>query len=385
MIINSRVSSLEGSSTLKITALAKKLKKEGKDVVNLAAGEPDFDTPQFVKEEAKKAIDEGFTKYTPSSGMLELREAIAKKLREENGIPCNATQIIVTTGAKYALFASIFTLIDTTDEVILPSPFWVSYPEMVKLVGGTIKYLPTQKKNNFKINPKDLERAITKKTKMLILNYPANPTGVTYTETELWEIYEVVKEKNIVVLSDEIYEKLLYDGKTHTSFARFPGADKFTVTVNGFSKSFSMTGWRIGYLAASDEIIAQVSKVIDHTTSCVSSITQRGALAALKHSSWQKEMCKDFAKKRDLLWEGLRSCRPIEALRSEGAFYMFCNIAKTGLTSQEFAGRLLEEHQVCVIPADSFGAKGFVRLSFATSVEEIEKGVKRIRKFLATL
>lgn len=374
-----------GSSTLKITALAKKLKSEGRDVVNLAAGEPDFDTPQFIKDAAKKAIDDGFTKYTPSSGTLVLREAIARKLELENKIPCTSNNIIVTTGAKYAIFAAIFTLIGKNDEVIIPCPYWVSYPEMVKLSGGKIKYLRTLAKNNFKIKASDLERAITAKTKLLILNYPANPTGITYDFNELQSIYEIAKKKKIFVLSDEIYEKLIYDGRAHHSFAAFKEADSFTLTVNGFSKSFSMTGWRIGYLVAAQEIIIQASKLIDHTTSCVSSISQAAACAAFKNSGWQAQMRADFEEKRNLLWEGLRECPKISAQQSSGTFYMFCDITKTGLTSTQFASQLLEKYQVCVIPADSFGAEGYVRLSFAASVEEIKKGIQRIKKFLSEL
>ncbi|MBU2102472.1 MAG: pyridoxal phosphate-dependent aminotransferase [Candidatus Omnitrophota bacterium] len=383
MTINPRVAALSASSTLKITALAKKLIKDGKDVVNFAAGEPDFDTPDFVKIEAKRAIDEGFTKYTPSSGMIELREAIAAKLQHENRIPCSSKNIIVTTGAKYALFAALVTLLAPDDEVVIPSPYWVSYPEMVTLIGGRITYLHTRPENNFKIRIQDLAASIGSKTKVVILNYPANPTGMSYTRNELAELYEFLRDKKIFVLSDEIYEKLTYDKAEFTSFASFPGADRWTVTVNGFSKSFSMTGWRIGYMVADEAIVRETSKVIDHTTSCVSSVSQRAAVAALKNSTWQEQMCVDFQKKRDALYQGLRDFKKILPLRPQGSFYMFCDITKTGLSSEEFSSQLLERHQVCVIPTNSFGAEGYVRLSFATSFEDIAKGIVRIKKFLA--
>jgi aspartate aminotransferase len=381
-MINPRVSSLNASATLKLTALTKKLKKEGKDVVNFAAGEPDFDTPLFIKEAAKKAIDEGFTKYTPSSGIPELKEEIARKLYEDNNIPCESKNIIVASGAKYAIFAAIFALVDDNEEVIIPSPYWVSYPEMVKLSGGRIKILPTFKKDNFKIKKENLEKAITSKTKLLILNYPNNPTGATYSYQELKEIHEILKNKNVYVLSDEIYEMLVYDPIKHVSFASMPGANDSTVTINGFSKAFSMTGWRLGYLVAEEKIIAEISKLIDHTTSCASSISQAAALAALKNKDWSIQMRKDFEKRRNLLWEGLSTCKKIEAIKPEGTFYMFCDIKKSGLSSSEFSSKLLEEYLVSVIPADSFGAEGFIRLSFATSQDEIVKGIERIKKFV---
>lgn len=380
--MNPRVISLNQSSTLKITALTKKLKQEGRDIVNFAAGEPDFDTPSFIKDAAKKAIDSGFTKYTPSAGTITLREKIAKKLQEENKIPVAADNIIVTAGAKYAIFTAIFSLIKEGDEVILPSPYWVSYPEMVNLAGGVLKILPTVVSGNFKINAPDLEKAITSKTKLLILNYPNNPTGVTYSHQELEQIYTVVKKKKVFVISDEIYEKLIYDSRSHVSFASFPGALDFTVTINGFSKTYSMTGWRIGYLAAAQKIAAEVSKMIDHTTSCTSSISQKGAEAALDNKELPQVIKKEFQQRRDVLWQGLSQCRKIKAVKSEGTFYMFCDISATNLSSMDFASRLLEEQMVSCIPADSFGAEGYVRLSFATSIESINKGIDRIKKFV---
>jgi len=384
-MISSRVKQLSSSSTLKITALTKKLKKEGKDVVNFAAGEPDFDTPQFIKEKAKLAIDEGLTKYTPSAGTDEIRQAICRKLKEENNIPCEASNIIVTSGAKYAIFVSMVAFLDKGDEVLIPSPFWVSYPEMVKLCGAKAKIIKTKAKDNFKLSADTLARAISKKTKLLVLNYPSNPTGVTYSEGELKAIYDVVKDKNIIVLSDEIYEILTYDAARHISFASIGDAHKFTVTINGFSKSFSMTGWRLGYLEAAANFIEAISKVIDHTTSCASSVSQAAGLAAIEDKKWPQTMREEFENRRNLLFSGLVPLKKIKPFKPSGTFYMFCDIKKSGLSSVEFSSRLLDEHLVSTIPADSFGAEGFIRLSFATSTQDIEKGIARIKSFISSL
>ena len=385
MTINPRVSSLNKSATLKITALTKKLIKEGKDVVNFAAGEPDFDTPDFIKKGAIEAINSGYTKYTPSAGLLILREKIAAKLKEDNGLSFEPSNIIVTTGAKYALFVALFGLLKEGDEVIIPSPYWVSYPEMAKLCGASIQFLDTDINNNFKIKPEELEKAITSKTKALILNYPSNPTGITYSKKELEDIYKVVKNKGIFVLSDEIYETLLYDGRKHTSFASIGDAKNFTITVNGFSKAFSMTGWRIGYLAGPDNVISELAKIIDHTTSCTSSITQWAAIAALDDGSWQEAIRDEFAKRRDVLYEGLSAQEKLVPIKPEGTFYMFCDIRKTRLNSLDFSTRLLQEQLVSCIPAHAFGLDGFIRFSFSTSLEQINKGIEKINKFLNSL
>ncbi|MFA6281886.1 MAG: pyridoxal phosphate-dependent aminotransferase, partial [Candidatus Omnitrophota bacterium] len=334
-MISSRVEQLSSSATLKITALTKKLKKEGKDVVNFAAGEPDFDTPIFIKEKAKKAIDDGLTKYTPSAGTNELREAIARKLKEENGILCEGANIIVTAGAKYAIFAAMSAFLNPKEEVLIPAPYWVSYPEMAILCGAKSKIIKTKEREGFKLTAGALSKAIGKKTKLLILNYPSNPTGLTYSEQELKEIYDIVKDKGIIVLSDEIYEVLTYDGKKHISFASIGDAQKFTVTVNGFSKSFSMTGWRMGYLCADQNFSGAISKLIDHTTSCASSISQAAAQAAINDKTWPIEMRAKFENRRNLLWEGLKGLKKIKPLRPAGTFYMLCDIKKSGLSSMD--------------------------------------------------
>ncbi|MDD3295949.1 MAG: pyridoxal phosphate-dependent aminotransferase [Candidatus Omnitrophica bacterium] len=381
-MINPLVSSLNKSATLKITALTKKLIRDGRDVVNLAAGEPDFDTPEFIKQAAIEAIRKGFTKYTPSAGMLELREAIAGKCRQENSFKANSENVIVTSGAKYAIFAAIIALAGEGSEVIVPSPYWVSYPEMIKLSGSKMVPLVCPKEKGFKINPAALDKAITGKTSLLILNYPANPTGVTYSKQELEGIYEVVKKRKISVISDEIYEALVYDGRKHTSFASFPGADAFTVTVGGFSKTFSMTGWRMGYLVAPAQMVSEISKIIDHTTSCASSISQKGALAVFGNTEWPEYIKNEFQKRRDLLWEGLAAIPGLQPIKTQGTFYMFCGVKGTGMSSVDFATRLLDEQMVSCIPADSFNQPDYIRFSFSTSLEQISKGIDRIKAFL---
>ena len=384
-MMNPCVASLNKSATLKITSLTKKLIIEGKDVVNFAAGEPDFDTPPFIKDAAKKAIAEGFTKYTSSVGFPQLREAIANKLRKDNKIDVSASNVIVTSGAKYALFAAMFALLDLGDEVILPCPYWVSYPEMLKMTSAKTILLPGDETNNFRIDLQRLKDAINPKTKILILNYPNNPTGMTYSLEKLNEIYDIVKDKNIFVISDEIYEELTYDGKKHTSFASLGQAKEFTITINGFSKTFSMTGWRIGYLAAPDSLVENISKIIDHTTSCASAISQKAALAALGDKDWKTQARDTFEKRRNILWEGLSKIDRLKPLKSEGTFYMFCNIGETNLTSFDFSTQLLQRHLVSVIPSEPFGKEGFIRLSFSTSLEQIKKGIERIKQFISEI
>lgn len=385
MRLNPQVLSLSKSTTLKITALNKKLISEGKDVVNLAAGEPDFDTPIFAKEAAKLALEEGFTKYTPSAGMPALKAAIAAKFQQENHIPYQQDNIIVTAGAKYALYASLLALLSPGDEVIIPSPYWVSYPEMVKLCGAKSVFLTTEPDSGFKIRPQSLEEAITAKTKVFILNYPANPTAVTYSEDELNSFAYCLRDKNVFVLSDEIYEALLYDGIKHVSFASLKGMYEKTITVNGFSKAFSMTGWRLGYLGGPADLVEQISKIIDHTTSCACSIAQRAGMEALEHHDFYCQIREKFQERRDLLWKGLRACEYIRPYKSQGTFYMFCDIRDTGLNSFDFANRLLKEHLVSCVPADAFGLDGFIRFSFATSNDQIIKGIERINAFVKSL
>jgi aspartate aminotransferase len=384
--LNKKLFCLERSPTLSLTSLAKKLKKEGKDVVNFAAGEPDFDTPHFVKEAAKKAIENGFTKYTPTTGILDLKELIAQKLKEKNGLIYSPDNIILTTGAKFAIFLAMFSLINDSEEVILPSPYWVSYPQIAKIVGAKLKILPTKKEENFKITPHQLKKAISNKSKVLVLNYPTNPTGVTYTREELEAIWNSIRDTNIFIISDEIYEDIVFDGIQHISFASLKDASQRTVTINGFSKSFSMTGWRLGYMVGPKEVIEQASKIVDHTTSCPNSIAQKGAIAALKDTGeWHKRMKEEFQERRDLIYNELADCKYVDALKPQGTFYLFCDIRRTNLSSFEFSSKLLQNYLVAVIPSEGFGIQGFIRVSFSTSKENIKKGVARIREFVNSI
>ncbi|MCM8795098.1 MAG: pyridoxal phosphate-dependent aminotransferase [Candidatus Omnitrophica bacterium] len=385
--IAERIKKINPSSTLVITSQAKKLKSEGKDIVNFAAGEPDFDTPEFIKDACRKALDLGFTKYTPSSGIPELKELIAKKFKKDNGLDYSPKQIIVSCGAKHSIFNALMVLLNPQDEVLIPSPYWVSYPQMVHLCQGKVRFIKTSAQNNFKLDPQELKKYITPKTKLLILNSPANPTGCVYTHDELKEIAKICVEKKLFVLSDEIYEKLIYDGVKHISIASL-GKDIYnlTLTVNGVSKSYAMTGWRIGYLGAPQDLAEAIAKVQDHTTSNPTSIAQKAAVAALAMSDdFSKRICQEFQKRRDYMVLRLRELKELSFVLPQGAFYIFCNIAKTGLDSSTFAQRLLNEAFVALIPGDGFGRDDYVRLSFATGIEEIEKGMNRIKDWLNKL
>ena len=382
-----RLSKINPSSTLAITAKAKKLRAEGKDIVNLAAGEPDFDTPDFIKAQGIQAIQSGFTKYTPSTGTPELKKSICEKFKNENGLSYEPSQIVVSCGAKHSIFNSLFVLTGPGDEVLIPLPYWVSYPEMVNLCEATPCLIPTDFKNNFKINAKDLEDHITKKSKVLILNSPSNPTGCVYSRKELEEIAAVCVKNGIFVISDEIYEKLIFDGLKHVSMASLGNEIySLTITVNGLSKSYSMTGWRIGYLGAPQEIVSALSKVQDHSTSNPTSISQKAGLAALNTpEDFSKGICQEFQKRRDYAVLRLKDIKKISFNLPQGAFYIFCDISLTGLTSDVFAERLLEEAFVSLIPGRGFGRNDFVRLSFATSLEQLEKGFDRIEKWVGQL
>lgn len=383
MKLSKKALSLNPSLTLSITAKAKEMKKQGLDVVSFGAGEPDFDTMTHVKEAAKKAIDEGFTKYTPTSGIVELKEAIVSKFKKDNHLTYDVSQILVSTGAKQSLYNIILSLIDDGDEVIIPIPYWVSYDEMVKLAGGRSVFLKTK---GFKIEPDRLEKAITPKTKMLILNSPSNPTGVVYDEKELRKIADVCVKHNIVVLSDEIYEKLIY-GKKHVSIAQInEKINKLTVVINGVSKSHAMTGWRIGYAAGPVEVIKAATKIQDHTTSNPTSISQKAALAAISGPQDHIEkMAKEFKRRRDFMVDWLNRIPGVYAERPDGAFYVFANVSKLfrpGLKgSLEFCQKLLEEAYVAVIPGIAFGDDDYVRLSYATGMTSIQKGLERLERF----
>ncbi len=387
MKLAARISQVSPSLTLAIAAKAKAMKAEGIDVCSFSAGEPDFDSPAHVKAAAKKALDDGKTKYGPAAGEPELRKAIAQKLRSENHLDYQAENIIVTNGGKHSLFNLMQALIEPGDEVIIPAPYWVSYPEMVKLVGGNPVIVMTDEKTGYKIQPEILRSAITSKTKLFVLNSPSNPTGMVYTPEEIKALAQVIVEKDILVVSDEIYEKILYDGAKHLSigslndeiFAR-------TIVSNGFAKGYSMTGWRLGYLAAPVELIKAATTVQGHSTSNVCTFAQYGAIAALQGSQdCVEEMRQAFAKRRKVMLERINAIPGLKCAQPDGAFYLFPDISETGLKSLEFCKTLLEEHQVAVIPGVAFGADNNIRLSYATDMATIEKGMDRLEKFVKSV
>jgi len=382
-----RIKKINPSQTLAITSKAKKLKAEGRDIVSFAAGEPDLDTPDFIKDAAIEAIKNGFTKYTPATGTPELKKSICEKFKRDNGITYDPGQIVVSCGAKHSIFNILAALVNRQDEVLIPLPYWVSYPEMVNLCEGKPRFINTDAKNNFKLTPAELERHITNKTKLLILNSPSNPTGCVYSLKELEAIAKICVAKKIFVISDEIYEKLIYDNLKHISIASL-GSDiyDFTITVNGMSKSYSMTGWRIGYLGGPKDIVEAISKIQDHTTSNPASISQKAAIAALNApEGFCQKSCAEFQKRRDYLFDGLKKIEKLSYITPRGAFYVFCDISKTGLSSSVFAERLLEEVSVAIIPGEGFGRDDYIRISFATNIEQIEKGINRIKEWINKL
>ncbi|MDD4879101.1 MAG: pyridoxal phosphate-dependent aminotransferase [Candidatus Omnitrophica bacterium] len=385
MKISRRIEKVKESPTLAITAKAKEMKLKGEDVISFGAGEPDFDTPPHIKSSAIKAIEGGFTKYTASSGIPELKKAICEKFRNDNGLSYEPSQIVVSCGAKHSLYNIFQAVCDEGDEVIIPSPYWVSYTEMVKLAGGIPVILDTKQGDEFKVKPDFLKKVITKKTAAFILNSPSNPTGCVYNRSDLEGIAGVLINNKITVISDEIYEKLIYDGEKHISFASLSKeAYGLTFTVNGMSKSYSMTGWRIGYLAApSKELSAAVGRLQDHSTSNPVSFAQKAALEALK--SDQKcvaEMVSEFEKRRDYMVDRINSMKGISCVKPKGAFYVFCDISKTEMGSFDFSKKLLEEAKVAVIPGEPFGWDTHIRLSFATGLDDIKKGLDRLDNWL---
>jgi aspartate aminotransferase len=385
--ISQGAGSLSPSLTLAIDAKAKAMKAAGEDVVGFGAGEPDFDTPQHIKDAAAKALAAGFTKYTPSSGIPELREAIAEKFKRENGLSFKPSQIIVSCGGKHSCYNVILATCGAGDEVIIPAPYWLSYPEMAKLAGAKSVILQTTDKTEFKVTPEQLRKAITANTRLFILNSPSNPTGSVYTPEEIKALGDVCVEKNVLIMSDEIYEHLLYDGAKHKSVASFsPEHLAHTIIVHGFAKAWSMTGWRLGFLAAPEPIAKAIDAVQSHSTSNPCSFAQKGGVAALTGPQdhlvpWIAE----FDKRRRFAHSKLNSIPGISCVNAKGAFYLFPNISGTGLKSSEFCAKLLETEKVAAVPGIAFGADDYIRLSYATSLVNIEKGLERIDKFCRTL
>jgi aspartate aminotransferase len=387
MEISERAAQLTPSLTLSIDSKAKAMKAEGIDVCGFGAGEPDFDTPEHIKAAAIEAIQAGFTKYTPSAGIPELRQAIAEKLAADNGLTYRASQIVVNNGAKHSCYNAILATCQPGDEVVMPSPYWVSYPEMVKLAGAEPVIVPTMERNSWKMRAEDFENAMTPRTKMLILNTPCNPTGSVYTREELQGIVDVAAEEDIYILSDEIYEKLVYDGAQHVSVASLSKqAYDLTITVNGFSKSYAMTGWRLGYLAAPEAVAKAVDSIQSHSTSHPASFAQRAAVAALKGDQQAvSDMREEFDMRRNYMIDRLSKIPNITAVKPQGAFYVLVNVSQLGLTSQNFADRLLSKANVAVVPGAAFGDDRTIRLSYATSIDIIKKGLDRFQDFCRTL
>lgn len=388
MKISRRIEKVKESPTLAITAKAKEMRRKGDDVVSFGAGEPDFDTPSHIKSAAIKAIEDGFTKYTASSGIPELKQAVCEKFLNDNGLAYEPSRIVVSCGAKHSLYNIFQVICDEGDEVIIPSPYWVSYPEMVRLAGGVPVILDTRQEDGFKVKPDLLKKAITKKTVAFILNSPSNPTGCVYDRRDLESIADILISKKVTVLSDEIYEKLIYDGEKHISFASLSKeAYGLTFTVNGVSKAYSMTGWRIGYLAApTKDLAGAAARLQDHSTSNPVSFAQKAAVEALKgDQSCITQMAAEFKKRRDYMVDRINSMKYISCVEPKGAFYVFCDISKTEMGSFDFSKRLLEEMKVAVIPGEPFGWDTHIRLSFATGMKEIEKGLDRLNDWLKGL
>ena len=387
MKLAARVNEVSPSLTLAISAKAKAMKAEGIDVCSFSAGEPDFPTPEHICEAAKQALDEGKTRYGAVAGELKLREAIANKLQNKNGLCYGADNIIVTNGGKHSLYGLMQAIIETGDEVIIPVPYWLSYPEMVKLAGGNPIFIETTAANNYRMTPEQLREVITDKTKLLVLNSPSNPTGTVYPPGEIQAIADIVVEQDILVVSDEIYENILYDDAEHLSIgAANPEIFERTITSNGFAKSYSMTGWRLGYAAGPLEIIKAMAKIQGHSTSNVCSFAQYGAIAALESSQdCVQQMLSAFAKRREFIYQAINEIPALSCPKPDGAFYIFVDISKTGLKSLEFCNSLLDSYQVATIPGIAFGADDCIRISYATSMDTIKQGIERLNKFVNSL
>jgi len=381
-----RMDSVLSPATVKMMNIVSSLRAQGIDIISFSMGEPDFATPKHISEAAASALLSGFTHYTPSAGIPELLDAIAEKSKVENGIQCTPKDIVVTP-AKLAIFASIISQINDGDEVIIPDPSWVSYEPIVRLAGGVPVLAKTTYEDEFRLKPETVSKLVTNKTNMLIINSPSNPTGAVMTKEDIKGIADIAKDHDLIVLSDELYEKIIYDGVEHLSIASLPGMFERTITVNGFSKGYAMTGWRIGWLIAPTQIMAEIKKIQEHTITCAASFVQKGAVAALKGPQEPvKAMVQRFNARRDLIVEGLNNIPGFKCLKPHGAFYVFPKF-EFKMTSAEFAEFLLKEAHVAVTPGSSFGpaGEGHLRFSYATSRENIRKGLERIEKAVSKL
>ena len=396
MNLSKKANSISPSITLEITGKANELKAQGVNVMSFAAGEPDFNTPKNIIEAAIKAMDDGYTKYTKTSGIVELRKAICKKLHQENNLNYSEEQIVVSTGAKQCLANTFLAILNKGDEVILQNPCWVSYTELIKLADGVPVIVNCDENDGYKLSAKNIEKAVTSKTKAILLNSPHNPTGIVYNKNELEEIAQIAKKYNLIIISDEIYEKLIYDGEEHVSIASLSeDAYERTIVINGLSKTYAMTGWRVGYTASSTKLAKVMSSVQSHMTSNVCSISQYAALEALTGPQDSINMMKNaFEERRNFMMKKLEGIDEVSFIKPQGAFYIMVDITYfigksiNGVkinNSIEFAKILLEEEKVAVIPGAAFGLENFIRLSYATSMEVIEEGLDRIKSFLGKL
>ena len=396
MELSRKAQRIEASVTLAITAKAKEMKEDGIDVISFGAGEPDFNTPQNIINAAIKAMEEGNTKYTNVNGILPLREAICKKFNEDNGLIYKPSQIVVSTGAKQSLANAFLAILNPGDEVIVPNPYWVSYPELIKLADGKPVFVESNETSSYKFTKENLEKVVTEKTKAIILNTPNNPTGTIYNKEELIEIAEFAKKHDLIIVSDEMYEKLIYDGEKHISIASISDdAYERTIVINGLSKSYAMTGWRLGYCGATEKISRLMTNIQSHMTSNVCSITQYAAIEALNGPQDKvKEMIVEFERRRNYMSKTLEEMNNLSIIKPQGAFYIMINIDKclgkeiNGekiIDSMDFSAKLLEHEKVAVIPGKAFGLDNYVRVSYATSMELIEKGLKRISEFVNKL
>ncbi|WP_039237788.1 pyridoxal phosphate-dependent aminotransferase [Bacillus thermotolerans] len=384
-----RVKALTPSTTLAITAKAKEMKAQGIDVIGLGAGEPDFNTPEHIIEAAYESLKNGHTKYTPAGGLPQLKDAIINKFKQDQGITYKRSEVIVTVGAKHALYTLFQVILDEGDEVVIPTPYWVSYPEQVKLAGGTPVYVEGKEENQFKITPEQLNAVITEKTKAVIINSPSNPTGMLYSKEELQALGEVALKHDIFIVSDEIYEKLVYGDSKHVSIAELsPELKEQTIIINGVSKSHSMTGWRIGYAAGNEKVIKAMTDLASHSTSNPTAVSQYGSIAAYEGTQEPvEEMKKAFEERLNVIHSKLNDIPGVSCLKPQGAFYLFPNVkeaaAMTGFEDVDgFVKALLEEAKVAVVPGSGFGSPDNIRLSYATSLNLLESAVARIADYV---
>ena len=396
MELSRKAQAIEPSLTLAITAKAKEMKEKGIDVISFSAGEPHFNTPKNIINAAIKAMEDGNTKYTSVNGILQLREAICKKFKDDNGLEYNPSQIVVSTGAKQSLANTFLAILNPGDEVIVSTPYWVSYPELIKLADGKPVFVEGDEKSNYKFTKENLEKAVTAKTKAIVLNTPNNPTGTIYNKEELEVIADFAKKYNIIIISDEMYEKLIYDNENHISIASLSkDAYERTIVINGLSKSYAMTGWRIGYCAASEKIAKLMISIQSHVTSNVCSITQYAALEALNGPQNEiTKMINEFEKRRNYMINRIESIDNLSIVKPKGAFYIMINIenclgkeinGKILNDSMEFCASLLENEKLAVIPGKAFGLNNYIRVSYATSMEAIKEGLNRIESFIKKL